>query len=374
MQGSPRGTLLWLFTEHRNATFTINFSLPCKAAGAQREVQYESWSGEEVNQQGVVQMISTLRMRASAALPDAAIFSRFVTPHGKTLIDLCKSLGILTIFHIDDLLQEMPTDIGEKYTSVYSSAYMAELQKCISATDGIITSTAVLAKHLAKLYPQHEIRTIKGVCYAPTSAWSTQGLRSRVARANRKLSTLGIQTIGYMGSSSHLRDLATVTPQIADLLRTRPKLHFETLGLPAPDTLKAEFGNRVREFGYSRSYPDFLHTLYELDWDLGLAPLVKDDFNQAKTATKFVEYTAAGIPTLAENIDPYASVDPHKKAIALANNEHWVEVATNLLSKPYLRQQQLRHAQVLCQSSFDGTSALNQLLLTLSQLAQTCKK
>lgn len=331
---------------------------------------YESWSSEEVGQHGLEKMLRILSKKARAKLPDAAIFSRFVTPHSKALIALCKSLGVVTIFHLDDLLQQIPANIGQKYTAIYSETYMVELHECILASDGIIAATPILAGNLAKLYPRHIIRTAMGVCYAPVSDWSAQGIRSRAARFKRRLSSGGTQTIGYMGSSSHLRDLATITPQIAELMRARPNLHFETLGLPTPDTLKAEFGDRVRAYGYSRSYAGFLKMLYELNWDLGLAPLVKDDFNQAKTATKFVEYTVAGIPTLAENIEPYSSVDPNNKSIALVVNGMWAEITTDLLFNPDTRHQQLRHAQALCRSSFTGSMALNQLLAAIHQLTQ----
>jgi hypothetical protein len=247
---------------------------------------------------------------------------------------------------------------------------MAELHACILASDGVLASTPILAAHLAVRYPRHNIRTVLGVCYDRAPGWTAQGTRSRLARFKRRLSTVGVQTLGYMGSSSHLRDLATATPQIAELMRARPNLRFETLGLPAPDVLKIEFGDRIGQFGYSRSYTEFLSTLYELNWDLGLAPLVQDDFNRAKTATKFVEYTACGVPTLAEDVAPYSSVGREHYAIALASGGAWARVASDLLSSPAIRHQQLRRAQALCRSSFNGGVALRQMLAAIDQLSE----
>jgi glycosyltransferase involved in cell wall biosynthesis len=278
-------------------------------------------------------------------------------------------LGIVTIFHLDDLLQQMPADIGPKYAATYSDAYMAELHACILASDGVLASTPILAAHLAVRYPQHNIQTVLGVCYDPAPGWAAQGIRSRLARFKRRLSSVGVQTLGYMGSSSHLRDLATVTPQIAELMRERPNLRFETLGLPAPDVLKNEFGERIGQFGYARNYTEFLSTLYELNWDLGLAPLVQDDFNRAKTATKFVEYTACNVPTLAEDVEPYSSVGREYDAIALASGGAWAKAAAELLSNPASRHRQLRRAQALCRSSFTATAALGQMLAAIDELS-----
>jgi hypothetical protein len=369
MLAESRSKLLWLFTEHRNATFIINFLLPQQAAADQLNVRFESWSSREVANLGLDAMAADLSRKANRTRPDAAIFSRFVMPHGQALIALCRSLGIMTIFHLDDLLQQIPADIGQEYVATYSETYMAELHACILASDGILASTPILAAHLADRYPWHNIRTVLGVCYSPAPGWTAAGMRSRLARFKRALTSVGVQTLGYMGSSSHLRDLATATPQIAELMRARPNLRFETLGLPAPDTLKSEFGNRVRQFGYSRNYTEFLTTLYELNWDLGLAPLVQDEFNRAKTATKFIEYTACGIPTLAEDVEPYSSVGSERDAIALASGGAWAGVAAELLSNAANRHQQLRRAQALCQSSFAGATALRQMLAAMDQLS-----
>lgn len=357
-----RSKRLWLFTEHRNATSLINFELPQMAGTKQMNVSYESWSSQEVASVGLDALSATLKEKSIASIPDAAIFSRFVLPHGLALIAKCQSLGVKTFFHLDDLLLQLPTDIGQKYSEVYSERYVAALQTCILAADGVLASTPMLAEQLAARYPQQNIETILGVCYLDLPGWTLAGIRSRLARVKRKLRGRGTQTVGYMGSSSHERDLATITPQIAELMRSKPHIRFETLGLSAPKMLKIEFGERVREFGYTRNYADFLATLYELHWDIGLAPLVQDDFNRAKTATKFVEYTACGIPTLAQDIETYSSIDARCASISLATDGTWAESADHLLSNPARLDRQLLHAQELCRRNFSGVAALGRLL------------
>ena len=370
MLANHQSIWLWLFTEHRNATFMINFTLPLQVASSPSSVGFESWSGQEVADLGLDAITNILRSKANGVLPSAAIFSRFVSPYGHALIELCKSFGIVTLFHLDDLLQQIPSDLGLKYTATYSETYRAELHKCILASDGILASTPILAKHLAERYSNQNIRTVLGVCYAPAPGWTAWGIRSRLARLKRRLTNTGVQTLGYMGSSSHVRDLASAMPQIASLMRARSNLRFETLGLPVPDMLINEFGDRTRQYGYSQNYPEFLATLYELNWDLGLAPLVQDDFNRAKTATKFVEYTACGIPTLAEDVETYSSIGREYDAIAVATDGAWARVAANLLSNTRNRHRQLKRAQALCQSSYTGANALKRMLEAIDQLSE----
>lgn len=356
----------WFFTEHRNATFIINFELPLQTASKQFNIHHESWSSGEIANLGLDAITAILREKASSALPNVAIFSRYVIPHGQALITLCKSLGIVTFFHLDDLLQQLPADIGQKYASTYSDAYKAELDLCIRASDGVLVSTPILAEHIAKRYPEKKIRTVPGVCFVPVPGWSARGIQARLARFKCGLNTGGIQTLGYMGSVSHMRDLVTITPQIAKLMRTRPNLHFETLGLPVPSVLKAEFGERIRQFGFTSTYSAFLRSLYEVHWDLGLAPLVQDDFNRAKTVTKFIEYTACGIPTLAEPVEPYSGIGQDQ--IALVTNGDWVQAVNRLLSNEAVRHKQLICAQAYCQAHFTGEIVLKLMLAAIEQL------
>ena len=370
MQARHQTKRIWLFTEHRNATYIINFGLPLQAQGPQSNIRAESWSTQEVTDMGCATLITRLRSRGASEMPDVAIFSRFVLPYGQDLIALCRSLGILTLFHLDDLLQQLPEDIGEKYTATYSASFVAALNASILACDGVLVSTPVLGAHVSALYPQQAVRAILGVCYVQVPGWTASGIRSRLARLKRQLTHSGTQTLGYMGSSSHARDLATATPQIAQLLRKRPNLRFEILGMPAPEVLVREFGSRIRQYSFTTHYSGFLAALYEMNWDLGLAPLVRDEFNRSKTATKFLEYTACGIPTLAEDMEPYSQFGGERGAIAVATGGNWTDAVGDLLSDGSRRHRQLQNARRLCESRFAPEQTVAHLRDAIDQVAQ----
>src|SRR5437899_12979401 len=63
---------------------------------------------------------------------------------------------------------------------------------------------------------------------------------------------------------------------------------------------------------------------------IGIAPLEKNAFNDAKSELKWLEYTALGIPTVASDFGPY------KRAIGsgkdgFLTNDNWELALTNLI-------------------------------------------
>jgi hypothetical protein len=56
-------------------------------------------------------------------------------------------------------------------------------------------------------------------------------------------------------------------------------------------------------------YPVFVRWLREtITWDFGIAPLVENSFNRGKSALKFLEYAALGIPGIFSNVGEYGDV------------------------------------------------------------------
>lgn len=129
--------------------------------------------------------------------------------------------------------------------------------------------------------------------------------------------------VGYAGSRSDLRDLELVVPALQELMARRPDVHFETFGMPAPQALALRWPDRVSTVGFSPEYGGYLRTLYTLGWDLGLCPLVDDEFNRCKTATKLAEYTACGIPALCSDVVPYRQVLGRVSAAPLVAPGDW---------------------------------------------------
>ncbi|HTN41285.1 MAG TPA: glycosyltransferase, partial [Asticcacaulis sp.] len=190
---------------------------------------------------------------------------------------------------------------------------------------------------------------------------STEGLKARFARLNNhvhlvpnylddklwrlgeaspstKARTGGITKIGYIGTPSHVADLALISEAMADIKKTYGAMvEIEVIG--GFQDVEPLFGTRIG-LPKKNQYPDFVTWLYNVvDWDIGLIPLVEDDFNRAKSNLKFLEYSALGLASVVSDVPTYKDVVKHRhNALSVPNNRQaWKKAVTELIETPDLR-------------------------------------
>ncbi|WP_316172287.1 glycosyltransferase family 1 protein [Bradyrhizobium sp. SZCCHNRI3037] len=111
--------------------------------------------------------------------------------------------------------------------------------------------------------------------------------------------------IGFAGSPSRAPDLEIVKPIIGELLRDYPNVAFEFIGA-APSGVVAI--DRVRIFPHLLDYKSYVRFQLDRAWSIGLAPLVDNEANRAKTDNKYREYGAFGYAGIYSAIPPYIGV------------------------------------------------------------------
>lgn len=118
--------------------------------------------------------------------------------------------------------------------------------------------------------------------------------------------------IGYSGSNSHYDDLEMFLPHLARTMDKYPHVHFEIMGSVTEKDARKLFE------GFSRSatdrcdllpstwtFEEYTEKMSQLEWDIGVAPLVDTDFTRAKSHIKFMEYSMYQIPIIASKVYPY---------------------------------------------------------------------
>lgn len=63
----------------------------------------------------------------------------------------------------------------------------------------------------------------------------------------------------------------------------------------------------VKKIEFTKNYDDYLRQAQEYDFDIGLAPLLNDDFHNSKTNNKFREFAALGIAGVYADVPLYRS-------------------------------------------------------------------
>jgi glycosyltransferase involved in cell wall biosynthesis len=137
--------------------------------------------------------------------------------------------------------------------------------------------------------------------------------------------------LGWIGSPSTAPSLSRLGDQLSRLAAMRDvPTQLLVVGGPAPHVE----GMEVRSEPWSEeSEHDFLQ-----DVDIGLMPLPDDEWTRGKCAYKALQYMAAGIPVVADDVGVSARVIGHGASGLIAGREgDWIEHLRTLAGDPALR-------------------------------------
>ena len=146
--------------------------------------------------------------------------------------------------------------------------------------------------------------------------------------------------IGWAGGQGHDSDIRAVAGQIRRFIRRNPAVDFHVIGY-----------DYRRLLGFERIYFSTWQTPIDaywraLDFDIGIAPLAHNVFNQSKSALKALEYGALGIPCVATDAPPYREVIIDGVTGFLISQDHmWEKRLGELVADADLRERMGRAAK-----------------------------
>ena len=249
--------------------------------------------------------------------PDVVIFGRTYPQQYDPIkwMKEFKNHGKRVLYDMDDDFWQVAKD---NPSAMVSNAMKDQYEGMIRVADAIVTPSHVLAKKFKKYFkkPVH-------ICPNGTSDLVYQERMHQ----NQTL------TIGYMGAASHWNDL-TIIAEAVSKLSEKYQFIFKIYGLVGEPLEAAFYAYRKilsqnlqpEKKGYLEAalkfesmlkdvqlwhipfMPPELHpaVLSKCDFDIGLAPLVDNEFNHDKSCIKFYEYSTVGTVTLASDVLPYS--------------------------------------------------------------------
>lgn len=228
-----------------------------------------------------------LALRSGA---DTLIFQR---PNTEVMLANLKALtplkGIKKIYEVDDYLARVP--IKSVHYDHMPKDLRGKMLKAIGLCDRLVASTEPLAHALGSY--NDDVRVVRNCL--PTSMWGA----SPPVRGERTTSPGRKPKVGWAGGISHLGDLEMIAGVIKDLADSVDWVFF---GM-CPDNIRPY----VKEFHAgipTMEYPAKLMALAQ-DWDLAIAPLQSNPFNDCKSHLKLLEYGWCGVPVLCSDVLPY---------------------------------------------------------------------
>jgi len=128
--------------------------------------------------------------------------------------------------------------------------------------------------------------------------------------------------IGWAGSNTHLPDLKMAADAIVRIVNEYPNVRLALGGWdgffrdkkgvihrPESNPWKDIPDNKKVVIPWAKNMQDYAKMLSQ--FDIGIAPLEDNDFNRAKSDIKFREYSAAGTPCIASDVEPYSKAIKH---------------------------------------------------------------
>lgn len=139
--------------------------------------------------------------------------------------------------------------------------------------------------------------------------------------------------IGWQGSRTHEFDWLEVRDALAVVLGEHNHVLFRFLGMAYPEKLP------MRKLSHRPWTTDLgQHYRNQTAFDIGLAPLQNSPFNRCKSALKFMEGAALGIPMVCSRVPAYEALVEHGVTGYLARTpDDWLRYLTLLVNEPELR-------------------------------------
>lgn len=143
-------------------------------------------------------------------------------------------------------------------------------------------------------------------------------------------------TIGWAGSATHAIDFQQVSDPLRQFFRKYPNVDFHLIsevgfGRTIADALR----KKTTIMPWRPSVDDYHRSI---DFDIGLAPLASNHFNDCKSPVKALEYAALGIPVVASDFGPYRGFVRHGVTGFLCKTERdWFKYLRMLVEDPDLR-------------------------------------
>lgn len=218
--------------------------------------------------------------------PGDVIIGQRIAGRNTAWLEMCAEPRLSCVYDIDDNLLEIDPTNTVPYQIF--APMVADTAENIAAAQVVTASTPKLADYLKTLNPNTVV-----VPNCLHSSW--------LARIDFPKFPDPI-IVGWAGSPFHSQDFGGVPEQLLDYARREPRARFHMIG---GDPTGGLVPRSVAGFSDMNSYWG------QLDFDVGIAPLVDNTQNQGKSHIKVLEYAGKGIPAVAARVGQYPEFIDH---------------------------------------------------------------
>jgi glycosyltransferase involved in cell wall biosynthesis len=250
---------------------------------------------------------------------DIVQFQRQYAPESLIILRQAKDAGIPTIAHVDDNVWEIPEHNPAK--AVYKGPTLDRFFYILHEADAITTSTPYLGKICLKY--NKNVHLFRNLMDTSMVKFLTEG-RDNPDQIR----------IGWTTTPHHFDDFPIAEPALKVILGKYPNVKLIFMGWLPAFIQQVPF-DRFEYYEFVDS-DAFYFSFANLDFDIGIAPLIESGFNHAKTARKAQEYATFKIPMCLANVSTYRDWKHGDTCIKPADNSTagWIRALEWMIEHP----------------------------------------
>lgn len=224
---------------------------------------------------------------------------------------------------------------------------MDEIRESLGLVDMVTVTTDILAECF-RTYNEN-IRVLPNC--VDTNSWRPWPLiRSKYIR------------LYWGGGMSHWEDIAIIRNVIKRIVKKYDNVQIVFMGWK-PEGIEQELGDRFEYHSWVET-PAYPYKVASLIPDIGIIPLVDNDFNRCKSAIKWIELSALGVPSVTSLVSPYKEMtELHEdNGVYIENNDEdsWVDGISMLVEDAELRKKLGEAARETVVNNFDINTQYHQ--------------
>lgn len=247
----------------------------------------------------------------------------------------CRENNIRIVYDLDDFLLALPDDHPEH--AVYAPK-SAAVSRWLADADEVWVSTEALRLRVVQINARAHV--------VPNHL--DEQLWVKPVLAETQSGTDGIVRLLYMGTQTHLADFELVKKALHRIKKEfSTEIEIYLIGITANASGEKWYKTIVPPQTVGSSYPAFVNWIINgQDFDIGITPLVDNEFNRCKSAIKFLDYSALGMVTVASDLGVYKPIRHGENGFLVENSEDaWYQILKKLIGDPCLRSHVKRAAQ-----------------------------
>lgn len=224
------------------------------------------------------------------------------------------------VFDIDDNLWAYPE--GTEHQGYWIPERIAQVEANIRRAHLVTTPSPVIADLIRFKLGLHDNVAILPNC---VPAWTLSERRTQPLQF----------TVGYQGAPQrlHQSDLDEIQVELFQFMSKCPDARLLFLGQPQPLDGAGPFADRVDYIPWTPDIPAYYRTLHGMT--VGIGPLRRSPYTEAKSGIRAVEFAALGIPGVFTASAPYNLFVKHRETGYLVSSiSDWRKYLIKLYRNP----------------------------------------